>query len=221
MTAESTDDTLSIADELLALKFGVRRSCRYHDRRRAYFDTLHKITNVLTILLAGSVVFSIAHEGSKDPSWLIGIALLASLLSAVDLVVGYAQKANLHRELKIRFAQLEIDILTGGEDKAALREFTKARLTIEKDEPPVYRALDILCQNELLIADGYEGEEYEELMGRLASFERMTAYVFRWSDVAAVQQARRDKAKEKAEKKAAKKAAKKLPPDAEQKTVTT
>jgi|GEM_PF-381507 len=201
MTVESTDGALSVDEQLHALKFDVRRSCRYHDRRRAYFDILHKVTNVLTIILAGSVVFSIAHEGSKDPVWLVCIALVASLLSAVDLVVGYAQKASVHRELKLRFAELEIEILTGSEDDPALKRYTVTRLKIEKDEPPVYRALDILCRNELLIAEGYEGREYESLMGRLTGYERLTAHVFRWSDVAAAQETRRENAARKAAKK--------------------
>jgi len=32
----------------------VRRSIRYHDRRRAFFETLHRLTGALTVLLASA-----------------------------------------------------------------------------------------------------------------------------------------------------------------------
>jgi hypothetical protein len=175
------------------LLFDMRRSARYHDRRRAFFEVLHKITSVLTILLAGSVIFGIAHDGAKDPAWLVSVALAASLLSAFDLVVGYANKAALHRELKNRFSALQISILCGGATEDEWIAHERERLQIEQDEPPVYRALDLLCHNELLKAEGYSPETYEAQRGRLNWLEKATSQFIKWQDIGPAQEARRQK----------------------------
>jgi hypothetical protein len=47
-----------MTDAQYGLLFDVRRSIRYHDRRRAFFETLHRITSALTILLVGWVLSS-------------------------------------------------------------------------------------------------------------------------------------------------------------------
>jgi len=94
------------------LLFDVQRSIRYHDRRVAHFDKLHKATNVLTILISGVVildVFSSFTPTSPDAvgqlstsSLVLGVkifAAIAALFGAFDLVVGFGHRANEHRDL--------------------------------------------------------------------------------------------------------------------------
>ena len=48
--------------EAEALLFGIQRSVRYHDRRLAYFEALHRTTSVATIVMSGVVItLSLIH----------------------------------------------------------------------------------------------------------------------------------------------------------------
>lgn len=165
--------------------FDVRRSVRYHDRRRAYFERLHQITGGLTVLLAGSVLFDLARPGTT-PIWMTALAVAAALLSAWDIVVGYASKANLHRDLRARFVALEMQMLSGGADDATWGCHQQERLRIEQDEPPIYRVLDSLCHNELLAAEGFDREgNGKSHFVTLSRWQKVTRHLFHWGDLAA------------------------------------
>jgi len=160
-----------------AMLMDIRRSIRYHDRRRAFFETMHRLTSVLTILLAGSVLFDIAKPG-VTAEWLVFISLCGALLAAFDMVISYSNHANMHRTLKVRFANLEILILTGGGTDEEWDGYQKERLLIECDEPPIYRALDTLCHNELAASLGNKD------IYPVSFIQRLTCQVFHWSDIA-------------------------------------
>lgn len=169
--------------EQYGLFFDVRRSIRYHDRRRAFFERMHQLTGSLTVLLAGSVLFDIARPG-ESPWWLLFIAAVAAILSAWDMVVGYASKAELHRSLKIRFGDLEIAILEGDDTDATWKAHRLQRLRIEQDEPPIYRALDMLCHNELLQADGFSHDGDDAChYAKLDSLQKATRHILHWANI--------------------------------------
>lgn len=175
-------NTKDLADDHYGFLFDVRRSVRYHDRRRAFFERMHQVTGGLTVLLAGSVLFDLARPG-ETPWWMSALAVAAALLSAWDMVVGYASKAGLHRDLKGRFVALEMAILAGNDQSEAWASHKIERLRIEKDEPPIYRALDLLCYNELLRAEGHkqDGGHFADV-GKL---QRFTRHIFHWPDLVA------------------------------------
>lgn len=169
-----------MTDAQYALFFDVRRSLRYHDRRRAFFERIHQATGVLTVLLAGSVLFDIARPGD-NPAWLLALAAIAALLSALDTVIGYAAKAGLHRDLRARFAALELSIIAGNTSGSAWQAHHLERLRIEQDEPPIYRALDLLCHNEILQADGFPPDS--EHHARVTPLQHLTRHLFHWPDL--------------------------------------
>ncbi|OGT19263.1 MAG: hypothetical protein A2342_02460 [Gallionellales bacterium RIFOXYB12_FULL_54_9] len=173
-------------DKQYGLLFDVRRSVRYHDRRRSFFEQLHQITGGLTVLLSGSVLFDIARPGDS-PSWLLAVSAIAAVLAAWDMVVGYAAKTSLHRDLKKRFAALEMDIVGGVESDETFAAYSLERLRIEQDEPPIYRALDLLCHNELLRAEGFRDKDKGvEHFSQVNFFQRLTRHFFHWADLAIV-----------------------------------
>ncbi|MEW6120201.1 MAG: hypothetical protein AB1593_08930 [Pseudomonadota bacterium] len=167
-----------MTNDQYALLFSVRRSVRYHDRRRAFFERLHRLTSVLTVLMAGSVLFEIGRSGETS-GWLMGVAVMAAILAAVDMVVGYASRTNQHRGLKERFVELEMAMLKGDDSPEVWTEHRLARLKIERDEPPIYRALDLLCHNELLRAEG--GNTANLVV--LTDVQRWTRHIFHWPDI--------------------------------------
>lgn len=175
-------EQLQLSDEHYALLFDVRRSIRYHDRRRAFYEQLHHLTSLLTILMAGSVLFDLAKKG-ETADWLTGISVAAALLAAIDMVIGYSKHASLHSSLRERFANLEIEIISGPADGPRWMNYQKERLLIEKDEPAIYQVLDGLCRNELLVAEGFTKSKNPDQFFNTYFWRRWTAQLFRWENV--------------------------------------
>lgn len=175
-------EQLHLSDEHYGLLFDIRRSIRYHDRRRTFYEQLHHLTSLLTILMAGSVLFDLAKKG-ETAEWLIWISVAAAMLAAIDMVIGYAKRASLHGSLRERFANLEIEMISGPADGDNWLKYQKERLLIEKDEPAVYLALDGLCRNELLVAEGFTREDAPEHFFKARFWHRWTAQFFRWENL--------------------------------------
>lgn len=164
------------------LLFSVKRSIRYHDRRVAHFERLHQLSSLLTILLASSILLQIAGAKYEPPVWLTVLSFLAAVLAAIDIIIGYAKCAEKHLSLKRRFCELE-SCVAEANSTSELGKCLKRRAQIEQDEPPIYRALDILCHNEIVnamdIAD-------ENPLRRVPLFKRITADFIRWDNIAAL-----------------------------------
>ncbi len=167
-----------------ALLFDIRRSVRYHDRRRAFFERMHRVTGALTIVLAGGVLFELAGTGSPA-LWLQCFAVAAAVLSAFDIVVGYAARANDHAALRVRFVSLEMKMLAGDLEEATWCGYRQERLAIERDEPPIYRALDLLCHNEMLRAEGFDPVVDPAHFSRLSAWQRLTSQFLHWPNIMA------------------------------------
>ncbi len=172
----------SLTDEQYGLLFDVRRSIRYHDRRKSFYEQCHHITNFLTILMAGSVLLDLAKDGNTA-WWLILIGILAALFAAADVVIGYSKHAGIHSGLRGRFATLEVQMVSGVTDEATWLNYQRERLLIEKDEPAIYNALDAICRNQLLDADGHSKNENPERYANIGWFERLTSEVYQWPNL--------------------------------------
>ena len=145
------------------LLFGVRRSVRYHLRRRAFYERLHAGVLFLALVFGSATIATFGAELGKDwPLWVKLLpAALTSVLSAADLVVGSSRKAWLHSDLARKFFDLEREIERARWQvtEELVIEITDRRLAIEADEPPVLRVLDTLCHNELMRAMGYPRDQ--------------------------------------------------------------
>lgn len=143
------------------LLFAVRRSIRYHMRRRRFFERWNMTTNAL------SVIFGSTAIGGVVKGWealAIVSGAIVTFFSAVNLVVGTVRMARLHEDLAKKFVDLEKELVLAGEyDEAAYRAFGAKRLEAERDEPPVLRVLDSVCHNELLRAMGYDRSQFVKI----------------------------------------------------------
>lgn len=155
--------------------FGIRRSVRYHDRRTTHFERLHRLTNLLTIMLAGVVLTELL--GVNSPLAIKIASAVGAVLGAADLLVGFSRRADLHRDFKRRYVRLEQKAVRGV-DVGALQD---ERLDIESEEPPVYRALDLLCHNELCAAYGAPPEQFAQVPW----YMRLTASWLHWPNAGA------------------------------------
>jgi hypothetical protein len=164
-----------LADQHHALLFGVRRSARYHLRRRRFFELWHALTNFIGIASGSAAVVAVVKD---FPMVAALLAVLVALASAFDLVIGTAEMARKHSDLAAWFILLEKEIVLAGDPtEASLRAHTAKRLEIEADEPPILRTLDRLCHNELCRAMGEPPESFKRIpwhqkhLAQLISFE--------------------------------------------------
>jgi hypothetical protein len=157
--------------------FEVGRSIRYHNHRLAHFDRLHRLSSAVTILLAGVIFMELG--GAKSPLYIRLLSAAGALLGTFDLILGFAKCADVHRDLKRRFAELEIALMNG----LAAGEAEVMQRQIEISEPPIYSALNILCFQEMCVAEGRDNPFHP-----LEWLPRMTANWYRWPNIAASMQ---------------------------------
>ena len=127
------------------LLWDVRRSVRYHNRRRAWFERWHHGTLILAI---------VALSGLYETVATFGIIFLAT-----NVVCRFADRASDHKIFAARFRVLEHKLIPQRPDED-LDRLDLERLEIETEEPPVKRLLDVLCHYELWKA--YR-EDYEHV----------------------------------------------------------
>ena len=164
-----------LPSELDRLCFSVEKSLRYHQRRRAFFETVHRWLMFAIIMLGAAAAASLFGIGA----WL---ALLTTLLAAFDLVWASGTKARDHLLLHQRFATLMADIARVPEPRAGDISYWKARrMEIETDEPPVYWALEKACLNETAYALGLSARDN---LPKLSWQERALKNVFRFDRAA-------------------------------------
>ena len=168
-----TSDEIKI--EKHNLLFGVRRSIRYHNARRKFFDRCHKITTAISLVFGSAAIFTVLSNAGE--LYTIAAAAFVSVVAAIDLVVGNADKARLHHDLAKRFIALEKEIVSEREPTADdLILWTATRLEIESEEPPVKRVLDVMMHNELLRAMDYDQDSSQYV--RIETFQRLFAQLF-------------------------------------------
>ena len=149
---------MNVDDEKHDLLFGVRRSIRYHNRRRQFFETFNSSVTALSLVFSSATVYGVLQSHN--------IALIAgsvvTMLTAINLVIGSAKKASLHHELSRRFLTLEKKMLLQP-DIESMKLWTEERLDIEADEPPILRVLDLICHNELARAMGCDKKYFADV----------------------------------------------------------
>lgn len=156
--------------------WGVQRSVRYHARRQAFFDRWHSLTAGVSVIFASAAGVDFLHAGGHREA--IAAAFVVAVLSAFDLVVGTAQMARKHDDLRRRFIALEARILANeSPGDATVIEWQAERLAIESDEPPTYIALNILCENEQALATATERRYTLNL------WQRFTAHWMHWANL--------------------------------------
>jgi len=145
-----------LSKEHHAILFGVRRSIRYHSRRRSYYDHISKSAAVLSAIGGSATIIALLSTLPQQVA--ITFAASVACLSAVNLVVSPAQAARAHHDFVKAFIALEKDLVAIDPARMTLEQYNahnSARLDIEAQEPPVLSVLNTICHNELVRAMGY------------------------------------------------------------------
>lgn len=175
---ESVDQKDIVESALFKLKFDIQRSCIYHQHRSAYFELLHRVTMGGVILLTSTAISAFIQD-----QYIKYIIFLATFITVLDFIIGYSKKSQEHRALYQRFAELQIDIVQADHPTGhQLAKWTARRLTIEKDEPPKFRVLDVACHNELVRAQ--YGDNWYELAYRIPFIKYQLRHVLRFQGAA-------------------------------------
>ena len=149
-------ETKELDDRTYNLLFSIRRSVRYHQRRRRFYENWNSLT-VAVAAIGSSAAATAFATGVGWSGFPVIISGLVAFLSAFDLAVGTARSGDSHAELARSFNSLEQRFAHGNDlTDPELEELTKERLKIEASEPTTLRLLDILCHFELLRATGDE-----------------------------------------------------------------
>lgn len=135
------------------LLFIIRKSIRYHNARRLFYERLHSLSTAACVIFATAT--TIAVMANVGPYVAAGVAGLVTLVSVLDLVIGTVSKARMHQDLARRHIALEKLIINKLHPNAFdLTRWEAERLDIQADEPPVKQVLDAIVFNELLQAYG-------------------------------------------------------------------
>lgn len=163
--------TTDLADRWHAMQFGVRRSIRYHQRRRGFFDRLDQFSNMLSLIFGSAAIYGILEQDFKALA--LAASGLVTVLAAINLVIGSAQRARAHSDFARRYVELEKRMLAKPSEEECLR-VAEERLGIEAEEPPVLHVLNSICHNETMRAMGYKKDE----LAKIGWLQRLLAPVF-------------------------------------------
>ena len=157
--------TTEISDQIDDLMFQIDKSIRYHHRMRGFYSTAHRFFMFLVIMTISGVLSDTTAQFAL---------IAASVIAAADLVWNPSHRARDHHILHARFSDLMIDVRTNQWDKEKFNLWEERRIRIEKDEPPIFYALEADCDNEVRRAWGRT-----ENMVHISLWKQWTMFVLR------------------------------------------
>lgn len=159
MTKASTSTKGDLEKRWHDLCWGVQRSVRYHERRQAYYIRVNSMSTAVSLVF-GTSAFGLLVKGHEAIAMVC--SLLVALFSLFNMVTRASEMSRRHEALRQRWCDLQARMDSSKITEDSWRDFRTARLEIEKDEPPVQRIIDAICNNDLLMAKGYDPNDPEE-----------------------------------------------------------
>jgi hypothetical protein len=163
----------TLAPWLAALDFSVHVSARYHARRRAWYDRLHRIVT-LVIATAASASVAAILGGLTHQALYLSLAVAAA--GVLELAYALPERARLEDALYRRFNELAAEIAGAGTvDLAQLKRWEARRLLIRSDADDRFEALRRICHNLEAEARSYPAEAryalwpWQRLLAQLVS----------------------------------------------------
>lgn len=144
-----------VLEPLVALDFAVHVDMRYHAKRRAWFDALHRIAMVIVALgssAAAAALFGGLTEAAE------GLVTAVAVAAACELVFALAARGRGADALYHRYSALAGAIAEANAvDAEMLRLWEKRRLLIRADGEERLLVLHRICYNLEAEARGYDG----------------------------------------------------------------
>ena len=146
MNAQPADD--KIENDWWYMRFGLRRSYFYHEKRVLFWRTLLFLAHGIEAALTSTAAAFLFSEGSRTATqWAV---LVAAILSFVVVWFGAERRIQSNMAKKAGFATLEGKIPLGREKWTAelLEEIRRERVEIERDDDVVLPCVDALARND-------------------------------------------------------------------------
>lgn len=167
----------TIDDKIYDLKFYLQRSIRYHMRRAAFFMKWQRVTSFIGVVFGSAAVATFIGEVPEQITAVF--ALMVTVASALDLVVGTGQSAWLHNDLRKRFLELEGIIASRAADIELIADINHQIRRIEADEPPAREILNLLVRNDTIRASLPDEQANKEVID-ICWIKRVTANLIDW-----------------------------------------
>lgn len=167
MTDIRVPDGISTNEETTyGLLLDIRRSVRYHDYRRSYYLRIQKWI-LFSNLVLGSAAFGAFFGDDSTKLVLVVAPVVIAITSAVSVAFKISEMATTHAKLCERFIRLEKRMgRLGNPVVDDLEQIQAEFLEIEIDEPSVFLAVNRMCHNQVLRAEGFPNDsEYIQPLG--------------------------------------------------------
>lgn len=140
------------------IEFALGRNIRYCGKQVRFFESGHRIS-MLSTSIAGSAAFVTVLSDFKVASAIL--AGLIAIISSIDGVFEYSEKARNYNDLRNRLYDLYCTLVSYTEDEKSkdILIFKEKLTRIERDMPPRNRVLDVICRNEEEISHGFPKEQ--------------------------------------------------------------
>lgn len=161
----------TIANEFWKLRFSLRRSYFYHERRVLFWRVLLFLAHGLETALTSTAAAFLFCESSKSATqWLV---LISAILSFIVVWFGAEKRIQTNMEKKARFLDLEGRIPARKErySEELLDELCSERRKIERDDDVVLPCVSALARNDACRALGVPEDRklslMEHVLGRI------------------------------------------------------
>jgi hypothetical protein len=145
-----------MTDPRYKTEYGLSRLIRYCGKRQRFFDGLHKISIFVSAVAGSSAFVTVLANMPKLAAWLTATI---AVVSAIDNVVGFSERARKYSEQRTRYYDLYCDLVKVNPGRFSEDVYRERKLRIDRDNPPILRVLDVVSRNEEDIARGYGHEE--------------------------------------------------------------
>jgi hypothetical protein len=173
LVACAADVQDGLASSLPGLDFSVHVSARYHARRCAWYDRLHRVM-MLVIATGSSAGVAAIFGGLLRQAEYLSVAV--ALAGVLELAYSLPERARLEDALYRRFNALAADIAAASQvGLGQLRRWEAQRLLIRSDADDRLEALRRICHNLEAEARGYPAETrylmrpWQRLMAQILS----------------------------------------------------
>lgn len=156
------------------LEFAVHRCRRYHEKLAIFYDFWRNVFRVVTVIAGSGAFFVVVAKNQELATF---VTAFVGLWAVLDIVWAPDKKHDLHKDLCKRFIGLAAKIEESPQTEEALRKLRADRLSIEQDEPPCKRLVDIEARNDELRARNFP----PRMLAPLTSWQRFIGrYGWNW-----------------------------------------
>lgn len=166
------DSRSELENEFWNLRFGLKRSYFYHEKRVLFWRTALFIAHGTEMALTSTAAAFLFNENSKTFSqWAV---LISAILSFIVVWFGADKRIQTNMQKKARFVDLEdrIPLKKDAYSEDVLADLKRARRKIERDDDVVLPCVDALARNDACRALGVPEDR------RLNLFERTIGRIF-------------------------------------------